>query len=62
MSDNNLELNLGQILRALLQTHNVLEIDPDALAEESQDNYQLVLSFNDETNMFEVSLAVEDES
>ena len=57
-----IELNLGKVLMAILKRYDVVEVSPDTLMEDIDKDYQLVINFNDETEMFEISLEGENES
>ena len=56
MNDQQVELNLGKVLMAILKRYNTVEVSPQSLLEEVDENYQLRIDFNEETEMFEISL------
>ena len=56
MSEQEVELNLGKVLMAILKGYGKVEVSPQALLEEVDENYQLRIDFNDETEMFEITL------
>jgi hypothetical protein len=62
MNDQEVELNLGKVLMAILKRYEMVEVSPSALMEDVEEDYQLVINFNDETSMFEISLENKDES
>lgn len=62
MNDQQIDLNLGKVLMAILKRYQTVEVSPEALLEEVDDNYQLRIDFNDETNMFEITLEDNNES
>lgn len=62
MSEQSIELNLGTVLMAILKRYKVVEVSPESLMEPSDDNYQLRVDFNDETELFEITLEEVDES
>ena len=62
MSEQAVELNLGKVLMAILKGYGKVEVSPQALLEEIDENYQLRIDFNDETEMFEITLEDENAS
>lgn len=62
MNDQEVELNLGKVLMAILKGYGKVEVSPQALLEEVDENYQLRIDFNDETEMFEITLEDENAS
>ena len=56
MSEQEVELNLGKVLMAILKRYDKVEVSPQTLLEEVDENYQLRIDFNDETEMFEITL------
>lgn len=62
MSEQEVELNLGKVLMAILKRYNKVEINPEALLEDVDIDYQLRIDFNEETNMFEITLEDDNES
>lgn len=62
MSEQQVELNLGKVLMAILKRYNTVEVSPEDLLEEIDPDYQLKISFNDETDLFEITLEDIDES
>jgi len=62
MNEQQVELNLGKVLMAILKRYGSVEVSPSSLMEEVDDNYQLRIDFNDETEMFEITLEGIDES
>jgi len=62
MSEQQVELNLGKVLMAILKRYNKVEVSPQSLLEEVDENYQLRIDFNDETEMFEITLEEPDAS
>jgi hypothetical protein len=62
MSEQAVDLNLGKVLMAILKRYKKVEVSPQALLEEVDENYQLRIDFNDETEMFEITLEETDES
>lgn len=56
MSEQEVELNLGKVLMAILKRYSKVEVKPQDLLEEVDQNYQLRIDFNDETEMFEITL------
>lgn len=62
MNDQEVELNLGKVLMAILKGYGKVEVGPQALLEEVDENYQLRIDFNDETEMFEITLEDENAS
>jgi len=47
---------------AILKRYKKVEVSPQALLEEVDENYQLRIDFNDETEMFEITLEETNES
>jgi hypothetical protein len=62
MSEQAVELNLGKVLMAILKRYDKVEVSPQALLEEVDEDYQLRIDFNDETEMFEITLDGKDAS
>lgn len=62
MSEQSVELNLGKVLMAILKRYDKVEVSPQALLEEVDEDYQLRIDFNDETEMFEITLEEPDAS
>jgi hypothetical protein len=62
MSEQQVELNLGKVLMAILKRYDKVEVSPQALLEEVDEDYQLRIDFNDETEMFEITLEEPDAS
>jgi hypothetical protein len=62
MSNQEVELNLGKVLMAILKRYGSVEVSPTSLMEEVDENYQLRIDFNDETEMFEITLEETNES
>lgn len=56
MNDQVVELNLGKVLMAILKRYDTIELSPESLLEDVDDDYQLRVDFNEETSMFEISL------
>jgi hypothetical protein len=54
--DQIVEMNLGKILTAIMKQYDRLIIDPKFMIEEDEVLYKLVIDFNDETQMFELSI------
>lgn len=57
--DQLVEMNLSKVLTAILKQYNKLEIDPRLMIEEDEIIYKLVIDYNEDTQMFELSI-VED--
>ena len=62
MSEQQVELYLGKVLMAILKRYKSVEVSPESLLEEVDENYQLRIDFNDETEMFEITLEEPDAS
>jgi hypothetical protein len=62
MNDQVVELNLGKVLMAILKRYDTIELSPESLLEDVDDDYQLRVDFNEETSMFEISLEESNES
>jgi hypothetical protein len=62
MSEHEVELNLGKVLMAILKRYDKVEISPQSLLEDVDEDYQLRIDFNEETEMFEIYLEGSDES
>jgi hypothetical protein len=62
MNDQEVELNLGKVLMAILKRYERVEVSPQALIEDVDDDYQLRIDFNDETELFEITLEGKNES
>lgn len=62
MNDQEVELNLGKVLMAILKRYEKVEVSPQTLLEEVDDDYQLRIDFNDETELFEITLEGKNES
>lgn len=56
MSEQVVDISLGTILMAILQRYNKIEVSPEVLLQEVNPNYQLRVEFNQENNMFEITL------
>ena len=56
MSEQQVELNLGKVLMAILKRYGSVEVSPESLMEDVNPDYQLRIDFNDETEMFEITL------
>lgn len=57
-----MELNLGKVLMAILKQYNKVEVSPEDLLADVNPDYKLRVDFNDETEMFEITLEDEDAS
>lgn len=62
MNDQEVELNLGKVLMAILKRYGSVEVSPASLMEEIEEDYQLRIDFNEETEMFEITLENGNES
>lgn len=62
MSEQSIDINLGKVLMAILKRYEKIEVSPEALMEEVDVDYKLRIDFNDETELFEISLEDKDES
>lgn len=62
MNDQIMELNLGKVLMAILKRYNKVEVSPEDLLEDVDPDYRLRVDFNDETEMFEITLEDENAS
>lgn len=62
MSEQQVELNLGKVLMAILKRYGSVEVSPESLLEDIDPDYQLRIDFNDETEMFEITLEDKDAS
>lgn len=62
MSEQQVELNLGKVLMAILKRYGSVEVSPESLMEDVDPDYQLRIDFNDETAMFEITLEDKDAS
>ena len=62
MNDQIMELNLGKVLMAILKRYNKVEVSPEDLLEDVDPDYKLRVDFNDETEMFEITLEDENAS
>lgn len=62
MNDQIMELNLGKVLMAILKRYDKVEVSPEDLLEDVNPDYKLRVDFNDETEMFEITLEDEDAS
>ena len=60
MNDQIMELNLGKVLMAILKRYDKVEVSPEDLLADVNPDYKLRVDFNDETEMFEITL--EDEN
>ena len=47
---------------AILKRYDTIELSPESLLEDVDDDYQLRVDFNEETAMFEISLEESNES
>lgn len=50
------DISLGKVLMAILQRYTKIEVSPEVLLQEVDTDYQLKVEFNQETNMFEITL------
>lgn len=62
MNDQIMELNLGKVLMAILKRYDKVEVSPDDLLADVNPDYKLRVDFNDETEMFEITLEDENAS
>lgn len=62
MSESEVELNLGKVLMAILKRYKTVEVSPDFLLEDIDSDYQLRIDFNEDTNLFEITLEDKNES
>lgn len=62
MSDQVVDISLGSLLMAILERYKKIEVSPEILLREVNPDYQLKIEFNEETNMFEISLEDNDAS
>ena len=62
MNDQIMELNLGKVLMAILKRYNKVEVSTEDLLEDVDPDYRLRVDFNDETEMFEITLEDENAS
>lgn len=62
MNDQVMELNLGKVLMAILKRYEKVEVSPEDLLEDVNPDYKLRVDFNDETEMFEITLEDENAS
>lgn len=62
MNDQIVELNLGKVLMAILKKYKTVEVSPEDLINDVDPDYTLRVDFNDETNMFEITLEGQNES
>lgn len=62
MNDQMVELNLGKVLMAILKKYKTVEVSPEDLINDVDPDYTLRVDFNDETNMFEITLDGNNES
>ena len=62
MNDQMVELNLGKVLMAILKKYKTVEVSPEDLINDVDPDYTLRVDFNDETNMFEITLEGQNES
>lgn len=62
MSDQQVELNAGKVLLAILKRYEVVEISPEALLGDEAGDYQLKVEFNEENSMFRITLEEVNES
>jgi hypothetical protein len=56
MNDQEVEINLGTLLMAVLKRYETIEVNPEDLLQEIDGDYKLNVSLNEETGMFEISL------
>ena len=56
MSDQEIEINLGTLLMAVLKRYETIEVNPEDLLQEVDGDYKLDVSLNEDTGMFEISL------
>lgn len=54
--DQLVEMNLGKILTAIMKQYGELTIDPKLMIEEDEVLYKLVIDFNEDTQMFQLSI------
>ncbi len=62
MSDQEIEVNLSKVLVSILNKYKSVEISPEDLINDVEEDYRLRIDFNDETSMFEISLESGNES
>lgn len=62
MNDQEVELNLGKVLMAILKRYDKVEVSPEDLLADVNPDYKLRVDFNDETEMFEITLEDENAS
>lgn len=62
MSDQQIELNAGKVLLAILKRYQVIEISPEALLADDAGDYQLKVELNEENKMFRITLEEINES
>lgn len=62
MSEQEIELNVASVLLAVLKRYEVVEISPETLLAEDNENYQLRVDFNEENKMFRITLEEVNES
>lgn len=62
MNDQIMELNLGKVLMAILKRYDKVEVSPEDLLADVNPDYKLRVDFNDETEMFEITLEDENAS
>lgn len=58
--DQLVEMNLGKVLTAIMKQYDKLTIDPKFMIEEDEVIYKLVIDFNEDTQMFELSITEDD--
>ena len=62
MNDQEFEINLGTLLMAILKRYEKVEVNPQDLLSEVSGDYQLSVTLNEESEMFEISLGEKNES
>jgi hypothetical protein len=62
MSTEAVDISLGSILMAILERYQKIEVSPAALLKPVDPDYQLKIEFNEETEMFEITLEEPDAS
>ena len=62
MNDQIMELNLGKVLMAILKRYDKVEVSPEDLLADVNPDYKLRVDFNDDTEMFEITLEDENAS
>lgn len=62
MSEQQVDISLGSLLMAILERYKKIEVSPAVLLQKVDPDYQLKIEFNENTEMFEISLEVNNES